>query len=90
MPCARKTVLKTYESPLQHSLTSVSNVRTRVSSAPSEAGLRVTQLFISNVTRADNGSYYCLARTRHGAARSQFVLHVTSVKEGFIVNIKAL
>ena len=69
--------------------TSVSNVRTRVSSAPSEAGLRVTQLFISNVTRADNGSYYCLARTRHGAARSQFVLHVTSVKEGFTVYIKA-
>ena len=64
--------------------------RTRVSSAPSEAGLRVTQLFISNVSRADNGSYYCLARSRHGAARSQFVLHVTSVKEGFTVYIKAL
>ena len=84
-----------FKTSLQHFHTSVSNVapmiaRTRVSSAPSEAGLRVTQLFISNVTRADNGSYYCLARTRHGAARSQFVLHVTSVKEGFTVYIKAL
>ena len=46
-------------------------------------GLRVSSLYLQNVSLADNGTYLCHAKNTAGRANSKFDLHVTNVKESF-------
>ena len=46
-------------------------------------GLRVSSLYLQNVSLADNGTYLCHAKNTAGRTNSKFDLHVTNVKESF-------
>ena len=43
----------------------------------------VSQLYLQNVSLADNGTYHCHAKNTGGSTNSKFDLHVTNVKESF-------
>ena len=57
--------------------------RASVKLSDTEEGLRVSSLYLQNVSLADNGTYLCHAKNTAGRTNSKFDLHVTNVKESF-------
>ena len=70
--------------PLLNTFNSRDNIfRASVKLSQTEEGLMVSQLYLQNVSLADNGTYHCHAKNTGGSTNSKFDLHVTNVKESF-------